>query len=160
MQQATEAVRATQTTITPRTFLDDLNAIMASGAFTDPDQQATDDEPVIGEMTDYERALHTLSRSCEVEQRELIARNFNGLGEYVGEERHDRTIRQIKSLKERGEIVMGLLWTSIRDRLHDTIHGAADHTSIGIRQGFKVVLMFDEEDCLGSLLGPILRIRI
>lgn len=145
-----------------KTFLDELHAILASGTFVDDDTPATDDEPVIGEMTDYERALYTFAQHCVNGQRELMARNFNGIGEYVGEESRDRIVRQIKSFKERHNVAMTLLWTSIKDRLHDTLHAAADHTGIAVRQGFKVVLMFGNnclEQALEEMFGNIPGIR-
>lgn len=149
MQQTATAVRDFPRT---KTFLDELNAILASGTFEDSDAPvATDDEPVISTMTDYERALYTLAQHCVNGQRELMARNFNGLNEYVGEEPRDRIVRQINSFKERYDAAMALLWTSIKDRLHDTLHAAADRTGIAVRQGFKGVLMFEAPDCLDGL---------
>lgn len=155
MHQQTATVTAVPETQVARTFLEKLNEVMATGNFVDVDQQATDDEPVIGTMTDYERALHTLKVSYHDDQKALYAKNFNALQEFTGNPEHRSEInRQLKSMKEHHDATNKLLWASILDRLFRQSEQAEDSTGIGIRQGFQIVLNFKDHarDSLEALL--------
>lgn len=143
------------------TFLDNLNAVLGVGAFIEVDQPATDDEPEIGEMTDYERALYTVAKNYHAVGHEIAVKNFDAFQNFTGKpEDEHRVLRQIRTLKEHHGAAMKLLWASIEDRLHEKIHAAADHTSIAIRQGGKVVLIFGEEDCFSAMLGRLVGIHM
>jgi len=157
MQQAT--VTAIPETQAPRTFLDELNRTMNTGVFTDPDKPATNDEPVVGEMNDYERALYTLMNNYEQAQKALVNANFDAFHEFTGDAKDFPALhRTLDSTKEHYDAAVKLLWASIKDRYQREREDAADSTGLGIRQGFQVVLMFGEEPCgsLGGLLADML----
>lgn len=157
MQQAT--VTAISETQASRTFLDELNDIMTAGAFVDPDQPATNDEPAVGEMTTYERALYTLMDKYGHAQKELIVKNFDAFREFIGDAKDLPVLhRQLNNIKEHHDAAAKLLWASIKDRYHHEREDATDSTGLGIRQGFHVVLMFGEEPCgsFGNFLASML----
>lgn len=129
-----------------KSFNDHLQEIMDSRNFKDVDQEASVNEPVIGTMTDYERALFTLMMAYNEEHDDLVKSNRGANRVYIGEEPIDKFKLKLKGFKSRGEASSLLLWDSINRRHADASLAAEDSTGIGIRNGFQIVLYFEDDD--------------
>lgn len=105
-----------------------INEIFVKGEFTCPvkDPVCTETEEVIGEMTDYEKAI-MLARNAASDR-------FNAMVDAIGESESEPDLAKLHDARKVSDLLNNLLWRSIELHLKDK-----DTSSIGIRQDWKIV---------------------
>jgi len=128
------------------TFIADVLGIMETQSFLDIATPPAEGEKVVGEMDAYEKALYAFADKCGVQENEIINRfraAADGQAEIpAGEEA--AMIAHIESIGARYKVARKLLWDSLNARFAAQSDERA--TGKGIRNGFKVVLLFKQDN--------------
>jgi hypothetical protein len=127
---------------------------------TEPDGKVKKGEKVIGEMNDLEKGLYSFISAKEKENVELITKmqeadeagNYETLKKLMPE--HAQNHRTI-------DLACKIMWASIESRFETS----EEATATGIREGFKVVEMYEKEGPSGHRMiipgiGAIISMRM
>lgn len=128
--------------------------------YTEPDCKVKKGEKVIGEMNDLEKGLHSFLSAKEKLHNELIAKlqEANEAGNF-------ETLKKLELEHSQNHCVIDLahkiMWTSITSRFETS----EEATATGIREGFKVIESYEEDDmsARGMIipgLGTIISMRM
>jgi len=101
--------------------------------FMEPPVEIEPNDRLVGDMSDMDKRLWTLSKALErsSNQYQLDAK-------YAFKEQRDELVAKARELGAKSNILIGLMWTSIRDELE--LWG---ERNIGVRAGFKIVVAPD-----------------
>ncbi len=130
------------------TFLSKINEIFESGQWEgEPSEKTKEEEKVIGELTDYEKAI--FSRKIQ-----LIEELKKMKEEPVNIFEIQEIISKIEMIEGEISIIDKIFWKSLRQRL------SSDFNTIGIRKGWQIIgkekkESSDELDMVFSFLSKI-----
>lgn len=110
-----------------------INDILVKGELVCPieDVVCVESEEVIGELTDYEKAIY-LARNVAADQFNAMAEEISSEVEKNPESEPD--IKKLERQKSVHELLNQLFWENIRFRLN-----GKNTTSVGIRQDWQIV---------------------
>ncbi|MDO8240971.1 MAG: hypothetical protein Q7T51_03270 [Candidatus Moranbacteria bacterium] len=109
------------------TLVGSILACMASGKFSDyaKGKKLEDGQMVLGEMTSFEKACLTVADEAKSKHNGLV----NG-----GIPSQDKNmILEVGFLSKRADQAMGLMWSSIEERLN-----SGDFRGVGLAEGFQI----------------------
>ncbi len=132
------------------TILGPINEILESGKFENPEQETGEGDTVIGEMTDYEKAIWTVLSRTVGSFRKMVENLPDN-----PEEANDEDVEKTRRLKEKIEALKDFFWASLRHRLGEVSYQGA---GIGVRSDFQIVTMAEteEENPLADILRHII----
>lgn len=107
---------------------------------TEPDCKVKNSDRIIGEMNDLEKGLYSFISEKEKSYNELVTKiqEAHEAGNYVTVEKF---MPEHKKNYHILELAQGILWTSINSRFEPS----KETTTLGIREGFKVVENYEEK---------------
>ncbi|GEM_PF-3131778 len=117
-----------------------LEQIGASGKFLTVEHPPEDGEEVIGELTDHEKALLTLSDSLRIKDEDHLESLCMECHERDDQGKKEGPDCEVKRRIDLYDYVSTTMWQDIRDRLE------AAPDSIAIRKGWQIVSCPDEEE--------------
>lgn len=125
-------------------FLQDLGLFTDHENHTEPEQEVEEGEKVIGEMNDLEKGCFTFLSEKSKEHEEISEKGLELL--LCSDE--EEVKKQMEELKYRHQkihkamnVARSIMWASIEDRF-STSEGS---TCTGVRKGFKIVEIFEDE---------------
>jgi len=99
--------------------------------FMEPPAEVALDDRLVGDMSDTDKRLWTLGKAMEKDcnQYQLDAKYA------TSKDQRNELIAKARELGAKSNILISLLWTSIRDEF-----GLWSESNVGVRAGFKVVI--------------------
>jgi hypothetical protein len=126
-------------------FIQELIETMLAGNFVDIKEAVGEDEKIVSEMNDMEKALQSLCENYRETER-IIVPYFRGeTTENHTPEEEAEMKQHLAICRDHFKIAKQLMWGSIKVRLADLDKKEA--SGLGIRADFKIVQMFDDCDC-------------
>lgn len=119
------------------TILASVNEILESREFIKPEQELGDGDTVIGEMTDYEKAIWTAFSSSVDFLKAMVEKLPDDLDESVVDE-----LKKVKVLNDKTDALKNFFWASLRHRLNEACYQAS---GIGVRSNFEIVALTEAE---------------
>ncbi|MFH1667838.1 MAG: hypothetical protein ABH884_02335 [Candidatus Komeilibacteria bacterium] len=133
-------------------FIEDVLLAMQSGKCDDVDMEVDIEagEKVIGEMNDLEKALKSIADQCGVDEHQMVEQfKAEGPDNPIDPEIKKNMIFDLDQIRERFKAANQLLWASIEKRFYHLDEEKS--TGTGIRSGFKVVNLFEEEGSVAHI---------
>jgi len=122
-------------------FFEELEEILKEGQFMEPNAPTRQQDIVVDQMSEIEKAFYTLSnKKAKLAGMSILRLQYENLNDTD----KNRLSAAANALKTQADVLRDLMWILIKDRLN--LWGK----SIGIRDGFRVVWF---EDDPGSMKG-------
>jgi|GEM_PF-2970138 len=124
------------------TFIEEVFEAMQNGQAHDDMEGVKDNEKVVGQMNELEKALNFL-RHKYIETHERIISRLRGEGKPYSLEEKKKLIDEINTCRARYKLANDLMWENIETRLAD--HKSPLCTGWAIRSGHQIVLVFGDK---------------